>query len=170
MSAPPAAALLAERGLSRRPETDADEAFLRGLYASTRAAELAPVPWDEAVKAAFLRQQFDAQRLHYRREFPQAAFDVLLRDAEPIGRLYLDRSGPEWQLLDIALLPEQCGAGLGTLLLRALLAEAGASNAPVLLHVETFNPARRLYARLGFVPLADEGVYLRMAWHPPTKT
>ena len=132
-----------------------------------RAAELAVVPWDDAAKAAFLRQQFDAQRLHYRREFPQADFDVLLRAGQTIGRLYLDRSGPEWRLLDIALVAEARGQGVGTALLRALLAEAGAAGKPVLLHVETFNPARRLYDRLGFVPLGGDGVYLQMAWTPP---
>ena len=154
-------------GLSRRPEADADEAFLRALYAGIRAPELAPLPWDEAARAAFLRQQFDAQRAHYRREFPQAAFDVLLRGGSPVGRLYLDRSGPEWHLLDIALTPEQRGRGLGTALLRALLAEAGEAGKPVLLHVETFNPARRLYDRLGFLPLGGDGVYLPMVWTPP---
>jgi ribosomal protein S18 acetylase RimI-like enzyme len=157
-------------GLSRRPETDADEAFLRALYAEVRAAELAPVPWDDAVKDAFLRQQFDAQRAHYRREFPQAAFDVIVRDGRPIGRLSLDQSGPEWRLLDIILAADQRGQGLGTALLRALLADADAAGRPVLLHVEPDNPARRLYERLGFLPLAgssSDGFYLSLLWTPP---
>lgn len=153
--------------LSRRPETDADEVFLRGLYAGTRAPELVLIPWDDAAKAAFLRQQFDAQRIHYRREFPQADFDVLLHGGSPLGRLYLDRSGPEWRLLDIALVPDMRGQGLGTALLCGILAEAGAAGRPVLLHVEAFNPARRLYDRLGFLPLAGDGIYLPMAWTPP---
>ena len=118
--------------LSQQPETDADEVFLRGLYAGTRAPELVLIPWDDAAKAAFLRQQFDAQRIHYRREFPQADFDVLLRGGSPLGRLYLDRSGLKWRLLDIALVPDVRGRGLGTALLRTLLAVAGAAGRPIL--------------------------------------
>lgn len=156
-------------GLYRRPETDADEAFLRDLYADTREGEMALVPWDQTTKSAFLRQQFDAQRVHYRREFPGAAFDVLLCDGSPIGRLYLDPTGPEWCLLDIALIPEHRNCGIGTSLLRTLLAEAAAAAKPVLLHVETFNPARRLYERLGFVPLRENGLYLLMIWRPSNK-
>ena len=40
-------------------------------------------------------------------------------------------------------------------------------HSPILLHVETSNPTRRLYARLGFLPLAGDGIYLPMAWTPP---
>ena len=154
-------------GLARRPEADADEAFLRALYATTREYEMARVPWDDAQKAAFLNQQFEAQRLSYRREFPDADYDVLLRDGRPAGRLYLDRSGEMWLLLDVALLPPHRNAGLGTALLRELLADAGAAGRAVRLHVETFNPARRLYDRLGFVPVADNGLHVRMIWQPP---
>ena len=99
--------------LSRQPETDADEVFLHSLYTGTRAPELALIPWDDAAKAAFLHQQFDAQRVHYRCEFSQADFDVLLRGGSPLGRLYLDRSGLKWRLLDIALVSDRRGRGLG---------------------------------------------------------
>ena len=32
--------------------------------------------------------------------------------------------------------------------------------------VEKFNPALRLYRRLGFANLADHGVYLELEWLP----
>ena len=151
--------------LSLRPETDADEAFLRDLYADTRASEMALVPWDDTTKATFLRQQFDAQRSHYRRQYPNATFDMLLQDGVPIGRLYLDRGMEAWRLLDIAIVPDRRGVGLGTALMRGLLAEAASVDLPVHLYVEAFNPARRLYDRLGFLPLSDNGVYIIMRWH-----
>jgi imidazolonepropionase-like amidohydrolase len=40
-----------------------------------------------------------------------------------------------------------------------LLAEADAAAKPVTIHVERFNPALRLYARLGFVQIDDQGVH-----------
>ena len=64
--------------------------------------------------------------------------------------------------MDIALMPEHRGGGLGTRLLRELFAEAEASGRKVSIHVEIFNPARRLYERLGFIQAAERGVYLLM--------
>ncbi len=49
-----------------RPVAPEDEPFLRRVYASSRAEELAPVPWDEAQKQAFCDMQFAAQDSHYR--------------------------------------------------------------------------------------------------------
>ncbi|HEX6939117.1 MAG TPA: GNAT family N-acetyltransferase, partial [Longimicrobiales bacterium] len=67
---------------------------------------------------------------------------------------------------DIALLPEHRGRGIGTALLEALIAEADAAGKPVSIHVEQYNPARRLYARLGFREVEDLGVYVFME-RPP---
>jgi ribosomal protein S18 acetylase RimI-like enzyme len=149
-----------------RPVTSEDGPFLYRLYASTRAEELAVVPWDEAQKEAFLRMQFHAQTKFYAESFPGAAFLMVLREGEPAGRLYVDRRGDEIRLLDIALLPEHRGAGLGTALLRDLTTEAAAAGKPLRIHVERFNPALRLYERLGFKLLQDEGVYYLMEWRP----
>ena len=149
-----------------RPVTAEDGPFLFRLYASTRTEELAVVPWDEAQKEAFLRMQFQAQSKFYGESFPGAAFLVVLRDGEPAGRLYVDRRDDEIRLLDVALLPEHRGAGLGTALLRDLTAEAAAAGKPLRIHVERFNPALRLYLRLGFKQIQDQGVYYLMEWRP----
>ena len=50
--------------------------------------------------------------------------------------------------------------------LAALRARARRAGKPLTIHVETNNPARRLYERLGFVEQADKGVYLLMRWQP----
>jgi len=68
--------------------------------------------------------------------------------------------------VDIAVLPPYRNAGIGTAILRDPLADAAAAQKPVRIHVEKFNPALRLYERLGFVPIADIGVYLFMEWAP----
>ncbi len=90
----------------------------------------------------------------------------MLVDGRPAGRLYVDRTAARIQIVDIALLPEHRDAGVGGRLLRQLLAEAAESGLPVSLHVTTHNPAQRLYARLGFVPLAGDEVYLEMVKLP----
>ena len=68
----------------------------------------------------------------------------------PAGRIYLFCTGTDIRIIDISLLPERRGGGLGTALLTAVITEATASGHSVSIHVEHFNPARRLYERLGF--------------------
>jgi GNAT superfamily N-acetyltransferase len=146
-------------GIALREENESDLPFLVDLYASTRADELAPVPWPEAEKRAFLAHQFALQREQYRQHYAGAEWLLIERDAVPIGRLYLRRGNSEVRLMDIALVPEVRGAGLGTRLTRHLLDWADALALPVTLHVEPFNPAYRLYRRFGFGYVRSTGVY-----------
>ena len=149
------------------PVAAGDREFLHRVYASTRADELAVVPWDEWQKEAFLRAQFDAQDRWYREQYPRASYEVIVVDGERAGRLYLHRGEAEIRIVDVALLPEHRGNGVGTSLLRELLAEADAAGKRVTIHVERLNPALRLYERLGFSVAEDKGVYLFLE-RPPS--
>jgi ribosomal protein S18 acetylase RimI-like enzyme len=51
-------------------------------------------------------------------------------------------------------------------LMEALLAYADNLGRPVSLHVEPFNPARRMYERLGFRVIETRGLYEFMAREP----
>ena len=155
-------------GLALRPETEADLAFLFRVYASTRAAEMALVDWSDHEKESFLRMQFNAQRTHYLDNYPDARFDVLEQQGQAIGRLYVHRTESETRVMDITLLPEHRGRGLGGALMRALLDEAAAAGRSVSIHVERYNPAIRLYERLGFQAKGEDGgVYRLMEWRAP---
>jgi ribosomal protein S18 acetylase RimI-like enzyme len=157
---------LATPRMHLRPVGDSDDRFLRGVYASVRDDELALVPWDEAQKEAFLRQQFDAQDAYYREHYEGASFDVIEVDGEPAGRLYVARWEDEIRIMDIALLREHRGTGVGTRLVRELLAEGARSGKRVSIHVEKHNRALRLYERLGFATVADRGAYLLLEATP----
>lgn len=152
--------------ITQRPITDADMDFLHRLYATTRADELAQVDWTPEQKAAFVDQQFHAQHTYWQEHYQDTTWDVVLRDGQPIGRLYVARWPEEIRIVDIALMPEHRGGGLGTRLIRELFAEGDASGRKVSIHVEIFNPARRLYDRLGFVQAGERGVYLLMERAP----
>jgi ribosomal protein S18 acetylase RimI-like enzyme len=153
--------------VSFRPELPEDEAFLAKLYASTRAGEMALTGWDTAQQEAFLRQQFQFQTAHYRKHYGDASFRIILRDGAPIGRLYVHFGAQEIRLMDIALLPEHRGAGLGGSILENLLREAAQLGKTVTLHVERFNPALRFYQRLGFRVIEDQQINFYMEWRPP---
>ena len=153
--------------VSFRPIQPDDAPFLYQVYASTRVEELAPLGWSAEQQAAFLGQQFTAQHTYYQATYPNAAYQVILLDGRPAGRLYVARLPDQMLVIDIALLPEYRNAGIGSRLLRNLLDEAALAGKPVRIHVEKFNPALRLYDRLGFTPIADQGVYWFMEWSPP---
>lgn len=143
-----------------RPITPDDRRFLLELYASTRASELAVVPWDEATKWAFVTQQYDAQDASWRRQNPDGTFEVVVVDGIRAGRLCVDRRTDEVRVVDITLAPEQRGHGIGTRLLEAVIAEAEGEGKATTIHVERNNAALRLYGRLGFEVVDDLGVYL----------
>ena len=154
-------------GLSLRPIGPADEPFLYRVYAGTREEELAQIiDWDEAQKAAFLRMQFDAQHKYYREQFRSARFDVIVHKDSDIGRFYVDRRDDEIRVIDIALLPERRGGGLGGALMADLLDEAAGAGTKVTIHVERNNPAMHLYQRLGFASVEEQGFYELMEWWP----
>jgi len=153
----------APHAVTLRPITDADLPFLLRLYATTRLDELAQVPWSDEEKAAFVVQQFQAQHAWWQEHYAGARFDLVLVDGEPAGRLYVDVWAREIRIVDVALIPEFRNGGIGTRLLRQVFDEGDRAGKPVSIHVEVFNPARRLYTRLGFVEKGAHGaVYLLM--------
>jgi len=150
-----------------RPVAADDEQFLLGLYASTRVEELQPVPWTDDQKHAFLTQQFHAQDVSYRDNYPNGSFSVVELDGVSIGRLIVARlDGGELRIVDIALLPEHRNHGIGTRLIKGVLQEAARDSSTVSLHVELWNPAVQLYERLGFRKVSANDIHLRMEWVP----
>jgi len=152
--------------ISLRPATDADYDFMRGLYESARAEEMTRFPFDEAQKKVFLDQQFSAQFEHYGIHYPTCERNIVERNGEPIGRFWIDEWRDQIRIGDIALMPEYRGSGIGSQLLHQVLDRGDAVGKPVTIHVEGFNPALRLYQRLGFEKVDTNGVYYLMRRAP----
>jgi ribosomal protein S18 acetylase RimI-like enzyme len=149
-----------------RPATPDDVPFLRYLYGTTREEEMQRAPWTDQERASFLDMQFHAQKSHYEEFYPDCEFLVIEQDGKSIGRLYVDRGPKDIEIVDIALLPECRGRGTGKMLLEEILAEGKVSGRDVTIYVESFNPARHLYDRLGFRHVDTNGVYHHMRWSP----
>ncbi|HEX8361758.1 MAG TPA: GNAT family N-acetyltransferase, partial [Longimicrobium sp.] len=112
--------LLATKALPRialRDATPGDRELLYTVYADSRAEELARVPWSAEQKAAFLRQQFDAQDAWWREHYKTAELSVIVADGEPAGRLYVDEWKNEVRIVDVAVLTAFRGRGIGTRLM-----------------------------------------------------
>ena len=154
-------------GLALRRAIAADDAFLREVFATTRHDELAMLRLDDTIAGAFLAEQYDAQRVSFLGEHPDAEQFVVLVDDVPSGRLWIDDTSPtDRHLLDVSLLPHMRRSGLGEVLLLWVIRGAAANARTVTLQVARSNPARRLYERLGFNIVGGDDVHLALRWDP----
>jgi ribosomal protein S18 acetylase RimI-like enzyme len=150
--------------ITLRDITDEDDAFLRSVYACSREPELAMVPWTDEQRDAFLRFQFDAQHTYYKDQYPSASFQVILNESVPVGRLYVARRPNDIKILDLTVLPQYRGAGVGSHLMHELLTEAKESGKAVLIWVEQTNPSQKLFKSLGFSKIEDDGYQDLLEW------
>jgi GNAT superfamily N-acetyltransferase len=152
--------------ITMRPEEPEDEGFLFELYTSTRQEELQAWGWPPEMHRDFLTMQFKASQGH-RRAFPEAEFQIVMLDGVRAGRLVVNRTRAELQLVDMALLPPYRNAGIGTALLQRIFGEAAATGLPLRLQTVKGSRAARLYQRLGFARTGETELYLEMEWRAP---
>jgi GNAT superfamily N-acetyltransferase len=92
-------------------------------------------------------------------------FVAVTNSGSPAGVAWLRLMPPDWPLyryvtcdipeLAIAVLPRYLGRGMGSELLRVLIEASSALHPAIVLSVRHNNPARRLYERIGFHPVAN---------------
>jgi ribosomal protein S18 acetylase RimI-like enzyme len=153
--------------ISLRPILPDDEQFLYEVYKSTRAGELAHIPWNEVQLKAFLLMQLNARDQSYRMYYAGMDDRIILFQNRPIGRLIVVRTNEEIRLADVALLPEYRSSGIGTSLIKELLAESDKTKRPIRLQVEKPNEqAKGLYERLGFTTTGDNSTHFQMEYQP----
>jgi ribosomal protein S18 acetylase RimI-like enzyme len=145
----------------------ADADFLFHIYAGTRAAEVSSWGWPQPQQQAFLRMQFAAQQHSYELTYEAEGHTVILMDGIPVGRMWVSRGETEWRLVDISLLPEHCGRGIGGMLIGQLMDQCRASQCALRLQVAKNNHrAFTLYRRLGFETSGEAAMYIEMVWRP----
>jgi len=149
-----------------RPWTAADQDFIFQLYASTRIQEFAPLGWAPAQLETFLRIQFHSQQRWYEMAYAAAGHQIICLDGHSIGRIMVLREPARFLLVDIALLPEHRGQGIGARLLSDLIAESEHAGIPIGLQVLKTNAAIHLYERSGFVRTGEDEMYYQMERKP----
>lgn len=124
------------------------------------------VQFSAELRQQFLDHQFHAQLQHYTQCYPQAGWFIIECAGQKAGRLILDRAFDHLHIMDIALMPEFRGLGIGSVILREVIAEARAKQLPVRLFAYTGERALGLYHRLGFTDLNDDGIHTELVWTP----
>jgi ribosomal protein S18 acetylase RimI-like enzyme len=142
-------------GCSLRPATLRDEALLYALHRDgLREYVEATWGWEE-----------DWQRAHFAGQYQARSNAVIVRcGTSPcdIGRVSLTRHWRKIFLRDIELFAAERNRGIGSAVIGAVLSLARDSGRHVDLLVLKCNPAQRLYDRLGFRVIGDDGARLRM--------
>ncbi len=146
--------------------------LLSEIYASTRMSELEQTDWTDEQKKVFTDHQFYAQHDYYQKIYPDAFSNAIMQNGKMIGRLYLHLQHPDdVRIIDIALLPEYRNQAIGTNILKDLQQYCVRLNKTLSIHVEQFNPAKKLYERLGFTYAETyDQVYILMKWTPENLT
>jgi len=122
--------------------------------------------WSDEEKEKFVRMQFNAQHKYYHQTFLGSNFDIIQMNGKDIGRFYVGRWKEETRVIDITILPQFRGRGIGSSLMKAILQEAALKKVAVRIHVEHYNPALSLYQKLGFHIIGDTGVYYFLECRP----
>lgn len=148
-----------------RPETPDDAALIARAHTGhwrAPAGFALPAP----MLATLLAQQHAGQERHIASRHPGAERRMILADGMAVGRLCLDRTTLPWHIIDLALVAEATGQGIGRAVLDRLKAEAASANAALMLDVAHDNPrAQALYHRAGFIPAGgDSATHPRMMW------
>lgn len=124
------------------------------------------INWSAPERDAFVRMQFAAQHDYYRSQYPHGDHKLILAGGHPAGRLYTAENEDEIRILDITVLPHLRGAGIGTPLINDVLSRAKEAGKPVRIYVETVNPSRRLFERLGFTVIEEDGLNVLLECRP----
>jgi ribosomal protein S18 acetylase RimI-like enzyme len=122
----------------------------------TVEAQLGAAAWPADVRETILKLQYQARRQAVRSRFPNGESRIILVDGREAGWLYIAELADETRLVEIMILSEYRGQGIGTTVLRKLIADA---RKPVRLSVDVSNAgAIRLYERVGFRPIGSDEV------------
>ena len=138
---------------SLRPATAADAAFVYHLHRSSMQDNVAQTwgEWNEELQARMFTQWFEP-----------AQFQIVVVDGQDAGLISVERRPMELFLSTIEILPEYQNRGVGSAVIRDVLAQAQAEGLPVGLQVLKVNPARRLYERFGFSVVEETATHYLM--------
>jgi ribosomal protein S18 acetylase RimI-like enzyme len=150
-----------------RPEQERDAPFLERLFRSVAGGHLALMPIDDATKDRLVRMQYASQTTTYRTRFPDACFDIIEQEGQPVGRIVVDRGLDVGRIVDIALMPERRACGLGTAIVTAVTERFARCGQRVQCQVLAGNHASlRMFRRAGFRQVADDPPFLHLEWQP----
>ncbi len=155
--------------VTTRPEGVGDASFLVALYQAVREREPGWSLLPPGERAELLAGQCRLQSQAYARQYPAAARVIIDVDGRPAGRIYLADQPSEIHVIEISLLPEFRGHGIGGRLIRAVQEGARVRGVPVRLHAWREVGVAAFYQHLGFRVVRTEALGEWLEWRPPPR-
>lgn len=161
--------MITKASVSLRPETTSDANFIEELYISTRDESdgwrlLLPTE-----RTRLLKEQSALQLIHYEKNFPHAWRTIIEVNGKPAGRFYVNQTPKEMRIVDIAILPEFRQHGIGSKLIKQVIAESIRLQLPLRLRAEKGSPVISYYQRLGFRQIEVEATTVHFQWRSTAK-
>jgi ribosomal protein S18 acetylase RimI-like enzyme len=153
--------------VSRRPAVEEDDVFLFELFKAVRAPAFAVAPMPAAQLDLLMSIQYAAQKQSYSAQYPDSDHQLVLVDGNAAGRIWICRAPAGHRLVDIALLPPYQNLGIGALLVKEAILEAGRAGVPLRCSVALSNAGSlRFHQRLGFRIVSQDEVYAELSVEP----
>jgi ribosomal protein S18 acetylase RimI-like enzyme len=147
-----------------RDHTPEDEELWKLTFFDSVRSNFAMLNLPDADLDRLLSIQYNAQRAGYAVNYPDAANQIIVLDGVDAGRVIWTTELGDLTLIDIAILSEHRGKGIGGAVLNWFLEKGRVAGLPVRLSVAKGNRAIRLYERLGFLTAKDLGSHFQMEW------
>jgi len=112
------------------------------------------------------RWEEEWQSARFRANFDTSDYQIIVVDGNDVGEIILVEREADLHIASIEILPEYQGQGIGTAIIKDILARAARAGLPVRLQVLKVNPARRLYERLGFAVIGETEIHYLMCRQP----
>jgi ribosomal protein S18 acetylase RimI-like enzyme len=156
-------------GITLRATTASDSTWERRIHDASRS-DLLLIDGEADFVQSIVDFQYRAKGSGHADAYPNAHYYMIEKSADVVGRLMIDFGHNEVRIVDITILPQWHGKGIGTTVLQAMQQVAGRIAAPVVLAVQINNiNARKLYQSLGFKLDPDckpSQTHLLMRWDP----
>jgi GNAT superfamily N-acetyltransferase len=154
-----------EWSLRPGPAGEGDEEFLFRLFAAAKADEFQTGGWAPGAAESLFRMQFTAQQRVYRELFASGENRIVMCGGKPVGHIWISRTPEEIRVVDMALLPEVRGFGIGSALVQSLVGEASVTGRVVRSQVRIGNePSLRMGLSQGFKVVGQDATHLQLEW------
>ena len=153
--------------IALRPASDADELFLFELFRALRAGRFDFQPGGHPQMAVTIRLQFKAQEHALASRYPGSEHSIILLDGAPVGRLRVARDETGFELADMSILPDHQRKGIGSAVMKNLIAEVHRGGLSIRSMVAQANEASfHFYRHLGFDVTGQDAGYVHVRWRP----
>ena len=114
--------------------------------------------WDESTQKKYFEDGFHPEDTR-----------IIQFKGQDIGMVELRHRQNDYFLARIEILPEFQKQGIGSTIIKRIIADIGLSEKPLRLQVFKINPAHRVYARLGFKITGETETHYQMEFPGPSQ-